>query len=124
VSQYEDDLVEQALGAFENLATATAVDRGVVAQLTESNSRLVNQLEYNALALKEVKKERAERAGSGNSDRPPHRTFMPSSDNYCWSHCYKVTLTQTIQTCYYTKDGHKREATKINNMGGPQANRD
>jgi hypothetical protein len=30
----EDDLVEQALGSFANLATATAVDRGVVAQLT------------------------------------------------------------------------------------------
>jgi hypothetical protein len=50
----EDDLAEQALGAFANLATATAVDRGVVAQLTESNSRLAKQLEDNATALKEV----------------------------------------------------------------------
>jgi hypothetical protein len=40
----EDDLAEQALGAFANLATATAVDRNVVAQLTEANSRLAKQL--------------------------------------------------------------------------------
>jgi hypothetical protein len=55
VAQLEDDLSEQALGAFSSLATATAVDRGVVAQLTEANSRLAKQLEYNATALKEIK---------------------------------------------------------------------
>jgi hypothetical protein len=63
------------------------VDLGVVAQLTESNSRLAKQLEDNATALKEVKallkKERAERANGVNSERPPRRTFTPSSDNYC-----------------------------------------
>jgi hypothetical protein len=30
----EDDLVEQAFGAFANLVRATAVDRNVVSQLT------------------------------------------------------------------------------------------
>jgi uncharacterized protein YjcR len=83
VAQAEDDLAEQALGDFANLATATAVDREVVAQLTEANSRLAKQLEDNALALKEVKallkKECADRAGSGNSDRPPHRTLTHSA---------------------------------------------
>jgi phage shock protein A len=39
VAASEDDLAEQDLGAFANLATATTVDRGVVAQLTEANSR-------------------------------------------------------------------------------------
>jgi hypothetical protein len=70
----KDDLAEQALGAFANLATATDVDRKVVAQLTEANSRLAKQLEDNATSLKEVKallkKERAERASGGNTDRP------------------------------------------------------
>jgi hypothetical protein len=51
----EDDLAEQDLGAFANLATATAVDRSVLAQLTEANSRLAKQLEDNATSLKEVK---------------------------------------------------------------------
>jgi hypothetical protein len=90
VSQAEDDLAEQTLCDFANLATATAVDRGLVAQLTEANSRLAKKLEDNALALKEVKallkKERADRAGSGNSDRPPHHTFTPSANNCCWYH--------------------------------------
>jgi hypothetical protein len=59
----EHDLAEQALWAFANLAAATAVDLGVVAQLTESNSLLAKQLEDNSTYLKEVKallkKERA-----------------------------------------------------------------
>jgi hypothetical protein len=51
----DDDSTEQSLGAFANLATATAVDRNVVAQLTEDNSRLEKELEENATSLKEVK---------------------------------------------------------------------
>jgi hypothetical protein len=124
----EYDLAEQALGAFANLETVTAVDRGVVAQLTESNSSLAKQLEDNATSLKEIKallkKERAERANGGNSERPPRRTFTPSSDNYCWSHGYKVARTHTSQNCMYPKEGHQRETTKSNNMRGSQVNKD
>jgi hypothetical protein len=40
----EDDLTEQELGAFSNLATATAVERNVVAQLMDANYRLAKQL--------------------------------------------------------------------------------
>jgi hypothetical protein len=121
-------LAEQALGVFANLETATAVERNVVAQLTEANSRLAKQLEDNATSLKEVKsllkKERAERASGGNTDRPPRRSFTPSSDNYCWSHDYKVARTHTSQTCMHPKEGHQREATKTNSMVGSQVNRD
>jgi hypothetical protein len=124
----EDDLSEQALGALAKLATATAVDQNVVAQLTEANSRLAKQLEDNATSLKEakalLKKERAECASGGNSERPSRLSFTPSSDNYCCSHGYKVTRTHTRQTCMYPKEGHQREATNANNMGGFQVNRD
>jgi hypothetical protein len=40
----EDDLAEQALGVFANLATSITMDRSVVAQITEANSRLANRL--------------------------------------------------------------------------------
>jgi hypothetical protein len=128
VAQSEDVLAEQALGTFANLAPATAVDRGVVAQLSEAESRLAKKLEDNATSLKEIKalpkKERAERASSGDSERPPRRNFTPSSDNYCWSHGYTVARTHTSQTCMCPKEGNQREATKANNMGGSQVNRD
>jgi hypothetical protein len=45
VGPTEYQMAEATIGALANLATATAADRGVVATLTEANSRLVKQLE-------------------------------------------------------------------------------
>jgi hypothetical protein len=47
VSHNEDQMAEETIGALANLATATAADRGVVAALTQANSRLAKQLEDN-----------------------------------------------------------------------------
>jgi hypothetical protein len=100
-------MVESTIGALENLATATATDRGVVATLTEANSRLVKQLEHQSNRLKDIKallkKERADRNGQ--------RTFNPSPDNYFWTHGYKVANSHTSLSYNYPKHGHKREAT-------------
>jgi hypothetical protein len=48
VTQNEDQMAEAIIGALTNLATATAADRGVVAALTQANSRLAKQLEDNS----------------------------------------------------------------------------
>jgi hypothetical protein len=42
MTQNEDHMAEATIGVLANLATATAVDRGVVAALTQANSRLAN----------------------------------------------------------------------------------
>jgi hypothetical protein len=52
VGQTEDQMAEATIGALENLATATAADRGVVATLMEANARLVKQLEDNPHELR------------------------------------------------------------------------
>jgi phage shock protein A len=66
VAQPDEDLAEAAIDDFSNLASATAVDRSIVATLTEANARLVKQSEESDQALKEVKallkKERGDRA--------------------------------------------------------------
>jgi hypothetical protein len=51
MTQNEDQMAEATIGALTNLATATAADRGVVAALTQANSRLVKQLKENASEL-------------------------------------------------------------------------
>jgi hypothetical protein len=113
-------LAEATIGALANLATATAADLGVVATLTEANTRLGKQLEDNSNELRQlkalIKKERVEKRGQ--------RSFKPSSNNYCWTHGYKVGNTHTSLTCKLPKPGHKREATRANNMGGSQANKE
>jgi hypothetical protein len=51
----EGQMAEATIGALANLETATAADRGVVAALTQANSRLVKQLEENSSELRELK---------------------------------------------------------------------
>jgi hypothetical protein len=81
---------------------------------------LARQLEDRSNELKEIKaflkKERADRKGQ--------RTFNPSPDNYCCTHGYKVANSHTIQSFNYPKNGHKHAATKAENMGGSQANKE
>jgi hypothetical protein len=120
VGQTEDQMVEATIGALANLATATAADRGVVETLTEANACLVKQLEDNSNKLRElnalIKKEIIEKRGQ--------LSFNPSPNNYCCTHGYKVGNTHTSLSCNFPKQGHKREATRVNNMGGSQANKE
>jgi hypothetical protein len=102
------------------MATTFAADRGVVAALTQTNSRLAKQLEDNSTELRELKallnQERRDRRGP--------RNFTPSASDYGWSHGYKVGNTHTSRTCNTPQPGHKTEATRADNMGGSQANRE
>jgi hypothetical protein len=120
VTQNEDQMEEATIGALSNLATATAVDRGVVAALTQDNARLAKQLEDNSSELRELKtlldKERREKQGP--------RRFNPSASNYFWNHGYKVGSTHTSLTCKLPKPAHKTEATRADNMGGSQDNKE
>jgi hypothetical protein len=78
MTQNEDQMAEATIDALANLATVTAADRGVVAALTQANSRLVKQLEENASELRELKallnQERRDKRGT--------RSFNPSVLNY------------------------------------------
>jgi hypothetical protein len=120
VTQNGDQMAEATIGALANLATATAADRGVVASLTQANSRLAKQLEENSSKLRELKallnQERREKRGP--------RSCNPSASNYWWTHGYKVGKTHTSLTCNTPKPGHKTEATRAENMGCSQANRE
>jgi hypothetical protein len=120
MTQTEDQMAEATIDALANLATATAEDRGVVAALTQANSRLVKQLEETASELRELKallhQERRDKRGP--------RSFNPSASNYCWTHGYKVGQTRTSLTCNTRNPGHKAEATRTENMGCSQANKE
>jgi hypothetical protein len=120
MTQNEDQMAEATIGALANLATATAADRGVVEALTQAKSRLVKQLEENASELQDLQtllnQERRDRRGP--------RSSTSSASTYCWTHGYKVGKTHTSLTCNTPKPGHKAEATRADNMGGSQANKE
>jgi hypothetical protein len=82
MTQNEDQKAEATIGALAFLATATAADRGVVAALTQENSRLAKQLEENSSELRELK----DLLNQERRDKRGPRSFNPSSSNYCWTH--------------------------------------
>jgi hypothetical protein len=120
MTQNEDQRAEATIGALANLATATVADRGVVEALTQAKSRLAKQLEENSTELRELKallnQERRNKRGP--------KSFNPSSSNYSWSHGYKVGKNHTSLTYNTPQPGHKAEATRAENMGGSQANKE
>jgi hypothetical protein len=82
VTHNEDQMAKATIGALANLATATAADRGVVAALTQANSRLAKQLEDNSAELRELKA----LLNKELRDKRVQRSFNPSPSNYCWTH--------------------------------------
>jgi hypothetical protein len=77
MNQNEDQMAEATIGALSNLAKATAADRGVVAALTQANSRLAKQLEDNSSELRELK----DLLNQERRDKRGKRSFNPSSGN-------------------------------------------
>jgi hypothetical protein len=101
MTQSEDQMVEATIGTLANLATATAVDRGVVEALDQANSRLVKQIEENSSELRELM------ALHQRRDKRGPRSFNPYSSNDCWTHGYKVGKTHTSLTCNTPKRNFK-----------------
>jgi hypothetical protein len=91
----------------------------VVAALTQANSCLAKQLENNSSELRELK---ALLENERRENRGPIR-FNPSASNHYSTHGYKVGSTHRSLTCKLPKPGHKKEATRADNIGGSQANR-
>jgi hypothetical protein len=120
VGQAEDQIVNATIVVLANLATATAVGSGVMAALTQANSHLAKQLEDNSVEFRELKA----LLHREYLDKHEKRNFSPSQISYCWTHDYKVGSTHTSLTCKLPKPDHKSEATRENNMGGSQANRE
>lgn len=98
--------------ALANLATATSTDRQAFAALATTNENLSQQLKD---ALQEIKDLKAKLAKTRRTP-PAYRTH----NNYCWTHGFRVTGTHTSATCTRPAEGHKKEATAENTMGGNQ----
>jgi hypothetical protein len=125
--------IQGTVDAIANLATATASDQSTVPHLAETNAaqnakikQQGTQLTTACMELATLRSELARLKGANassdrtttSSDRRP-RQFPPNT-NYCWTHGYAISRNHTSQGCAGPKEGHQREATRQNNMGGSQ----
>jgi hypothetical protein len=126
------DFLETTADALANLAEITVTDRTAVANLVTSNSTLTAQLALRDAEIVDLKNQikslkNNRPSGTANANpatggTAPTRTARPlritANNNYCWTHGYQIADTHTSATCTKPRDGHQREATGSNPMGG------
>jgi predicted RNase H-like nuclease (RuvC/YqgF family) len=121
IEQGRTESMQDTAGAFTQLATATASDRGTVATLTTTNAKLATQLEDANALIAQLKNEIA---AIKNNIKPAWQGQRPvrttHNDSYCWSHGYQVAKSHTSATCNMKKSEHQDAAIKSNTMGGVQ----
>ena len=119
-NQAIDDFANQTSASFANLAAATAADRQMMADLVAQNKILLEQL---AAANKELTTlcARLHNNNDNNNSRRNKKRF--NNQNYCWSCGYDVSTNHTSETCNTPKPGHNKTATRENNLGGSQLNK-
>ena len=123
-----DSFVNDTADAFANLATATASDRQMLADLTATNKDLTQQMAKKDTKISNLKKKLHER--SNPRDRNPTNTTRDSTKrrynntNYCWTHGFDIHTTHTSQSCNFPNEGHQREATRADTKGGSTANKE
>jgi hypothetical protein len=121
IEQGRDESMKEAAEAIAQLAMATASDRGTVATLTTTNTKLANQLEAAHALIAQLKSEIAtlkiKIKPLWKGQRPTRTT---SNDSYFWSHGYQVAKLNTSATCNIRKSGHQETVTKFDTMGGLQ----
>jgi hypothetical protein len=121
IEQGRNEYMQETAEAIAQVATATASDWGMVATLTTTNAKLVNQLEaYHAL----IAQLKIEIATLKNKIKPAWQgqrlSRTTNNDSCCWSHGYQVSKSHTSATCNVRKNGHQESATKVDTMGGVQ----
>ena len=110
-------IYEETAEALANLATATASDRKAMETLTNTVATLTQQLSAKDAEIKKLKEQLANKRKKETAAKPE----PTDNGSYCWSHGYCVAANHTSCTCRFPKPGHKKEATRDNNMGGSQA---
>jgi predicted RNase H-like nuclease (RuvC/YqgF family) len=121
IEQGRDDSMQETAEAIEQLATATASDRGMVATLTTTITKLDNQLEAAHAPITQLKSEIATlKIKIKHVWQGQQPTGTKNNDSYCWSHGYQAAKSHTSATCNVRKAGHQEAATKIDTMGGVQ----
>jgi hypothetical protein len=97
IEQGRDESMQDTAEEIAQLATAAASDRGTVATLTTTNSKLATQLESARALIAQLKKEIAQLKSklkpAWQGQRPVKTT---NNDSYCWSHGYQVAIMSFI----------------------------
>jgi hypothetical protein len=117
-----EDTQRSTAEAIANLATATASDREAHADMISTNRMLLEQIIIKDRQIATLTQQLA--TCQTNPGRRASNKKRYNNLNYCWSHGYDITRDHRSDNCTRMETGHKKEATRTNNMGGSQTGKD
>jgi hypothetical protein len=120
-AQETEKFYNETADAFANLAMAATADKNLLSTLTNTNSTLTNQLATKDKSIAALQEQL--RNSRAPNTAPAHR--QPSASDkvkrYCWTHGIRVSSDHNSSNCTNPGEGHKRDATRENKMGGGDA---
>ena len=125
VAQEQIDTQHQTALALQALADATADDRYAVANLSMANKELTSHLDTmtSKVASLETKISSLEvKIDKLITLSPRKNTYDRNSNHYCWTHGRTFNSNHTSKNCTQRKEGHKKNATLHQKMGGNDRN--
>jgi hypothetical protein len=125
-AQETEKFYNETTDASANLPMAATADKEILCTLTNTNSTLTSQLATNDKVIAVLQ---AQLRNNNNNNAqapapaPAHRQIYASAKNkrYCWTHGVRVSSNHNSINCRDPGEGHKREATRDNKMGGKDA---
>lgn len=102
------------------LATNAECDRHQAAAVQADQRQVLQSLTDNIATLNRTIKEKDSTIAKlkDNKTPPGERKKPTDHGSYCWTHGYCVHKDHNGTTCKFPKEGHMKEATKANTMGG------
>jgi hypothetical protein len=130
--------------AMDNLVAVMSSDRNAIDEIIATNAMLAEQNKVKDTTIARMAAENANlvlimtkmvgnkpvtekwtgttKDGGQKLKNPDDTPFDPNG--YCWTHGYRVHFDHSSAQCKWKKDGHIVCATRANNMGGSQKNKD
>lgn len=121
-------LPEELSNAFDNLAMAASTDKATLDSLTQQLTNMADEMtklnednrRLHKLLEVSINKSAGTGGGGGGGGGPSTERKGVDPKGYCWTHGYRVSKEHTGHKCNAPAEGHVKEATRSNNMGGSQ----
>jgi hypothetical protein len=112
--------MQDTVDAITQLATATASDRGTVANIDHNQCQTCHSTRGRPRADFSTQERDRDIEEQDQTYLAGTTTKTTNNDSYCWSHDYQVAKSHTSATCNMKKSGHQDAANNSNTMGGVQ----
>lgn len=100
------------------LAQTVHANQEHFSNLADANSQLTSKLQEAMATIEKLKQLQSNPVLFGSETKHKSTPKLRLYKSYCWTHGFKVSKNHNSENCLRPADGHKKEATMFDTMGG------